>query len=251
MARNKFGAFVVVTVVATAVVTGIGWLGQGFGFHLSSALVLDAATGGFCLAWLIVLLKAPWDLYFEARAVLEDMKVSRSRGITVDAERETRVRRVSRRLLALAIFAHLASAALVAGVAQLSGGRVGFFFAAFYAISTVFRPAVSGYRHLWLWLRELRSEVKFPREDVLTMREEVTQHGLEIHAAREEIRDLRAQLATEQNARERETKELREGLASLGREFESTLARLTDNQEVIKGIQAFVRLIGDSSARTR
>ena len=249
--KGTFAGFVVLTVVATASVIGVGWVAQGFGWHLSSRLVLDAATGAFCLAWLIVLLKAPWDLYFEARAVLEDMRASRARGVTVDAAREGHVRTVSRRLLALAIGAHFLSAGLVAAIAQFSGGQVGFWFAGFFAISTVFRPAVSGYRHLWAWLRELRSEVRYPREDVLAMREEVTQHSLEMHAAREEIRDLRASLATEQNARERETRELREGQASIAREFESTLARLTDNQEVIKGIQAFVRLIGDSSARTR
>ena len=36
--------------------------------------------------------------------------------------------------------------------------------------------------------------------------------------------------------------------AALGREFETTLARLTDNQDVIRGIQAFVRLIGRADA---
>src|SRR4051812_17686421 len=205
--KGAFAGFVVLTVVGTAAVAGLGWISQTFGFHLSGTTVLDIATGAFSLAWLIVLLKAPWDLYFEARAVLEEMRASRERGITVDAAREAHIRRVSRRLLALSLFAHFFSAALVAGVAKLSGGKVGYWFAAFYALSTLFRPTISGYRHLWAWLRELREQVRYPRQDVLAMREEVTQHSVEIHAMREELRDLRAQLATEHDARERETRE--------------------------------------------
>ena len=47
--------------------------------------------------------------------------------------------------------------------------------------------------------------------------------------------------------RESEYRELRQSIHAVSREFETTVSRLTDNQEVIKGIQAFVRLITQSA----
>ena len=242
---------VFLAVVTVGVASGAGWLMQGLGFHLSTAQIVDAVTGAFCLAWMLILLKAPWDLYFESRAVLDEMRASTERAIPVDARREREVRTLSRRLLALAIFAHLASAGLAFAASRFSGGQVGQWFAVFFAVSTVFRPAISGYKHLLAWLREMRSQVRFPREDVLAMRDQVERHQNGLESAHEKIRELGERLDTERVAREKETRELREGLHSMAREFETTLSRVTDNQEVIRGIQAFVRLIGETSARTR
>jgi len=76
------------------------------------------------------------------------------------------------------------------------------------------------------------------------MRADVQRHTQEIAHAQHRIGDLERALSDEKKARETEARILREQLNSLGREFETTLARLTDNQDVIRGIQAFVRLIG-------
>jgi len=64
-----------------------------------------------------------------------------------------------------------------------------------------------------------------------------------------QMKEAREELGREAEARERETRELRQSLHAIGREFETTVSRLTDNQEVIRGIQAFVRLVAQSASR--
>ncbi|GAA3483422.1 hypothetical protein [Streptomyces yanii] len=44
------------------------------------------------------------------------------------------------------------------------------------------------------------------------------------------------------------TEEANRRIAALGREFESTVNRLTDNQEIIAGVKAFLRLLRSTDA---
>jgi hypothetical protein len=71
------------------------WLGRLAGVPLSTSLSIGA--GGVALAWLIVLVTVPWNLYFAARPAVADMAVSRERGITVRAAQEEEARRLARR----------------------------------------------------------------------------------------------------------------------------------------------------------
>ena len=216
-------------------------------FDLPAGGIVDAFVGAICLAWFFVLLKAPWDLFFQARGVAEEMVRSREAGIRVDPAREAYVARLSRRLLALALSAHVASALLAAGAAAFGGGVVGWWFAAFYLVSTAFRPAVSAYRHLRDKLRTLFTEVRFPREDVLGMRESVQEHSHAVSSLQSEVTQLRRDLAEERTERQASARELREAQDSLARELERTVTRLTDNGDVVRGIRAFVRLVSSTS----
>jgi hypothetical protein len=209
--------------------------------------LLDWVTGGICFVWLLVLLKAPWDLYFQANAALFEFQRSRERGIPLTPGREEYVRRLRGRLGWFAVGAHVVSAGLVACVARYTGGQVGYWFAAFYLVSTAFRPTAAVYSYLAGRLREILHEVKYPREDVVEMRQRLRdlEHRAEsLERQSEEARDAQS---AERAAREEEDRELRQSLHAIGREFETTVSRITDNQEVIRGIQAFVRLVVRSS----
>ncbi|HVO30523.1 MAG TPA: hypothetical protein VMV18_07295 [bacterium] len=243
----SFVGVVMLLLVAAGLAAGASWILAAFGINLALEHLVDAMTGAVCLAWSLVLLRAPWDLLFEARAVAADMRESRARGITVDVKRETEVLTLARRLLWIALGAHVVSAGLALAVSLFSHGPVGLWFAAFYALSTIFRPAAAVWSHLKARLHLLRAEIHYPREDVLTMREAVERHGHELESAKESLRALEKQLAAERESRARETRELRDGLLKVSRETETALARMTDNQDVLKGIQAFVRLIGQSA----
>jgi hypothetical protein len=59
---------------------------------------------------------------------------------------------------------------------------------------------------------------------------------------------MREEMQREAQTRELETKELRQRMNAVAREFEIAINRISDNQEVINGIQAFVRLVSQSSA---
>lgn len=237
-------AFVAAALGLAAWLLDLGDLARG---ALVSVPWPEVILGALCLLWLLVLLKAPWDLYFQAHAVLDEMARSRETGITIDAAREAYVRRTRRRLLGVALLAHAASAALAAGIALWGGGAVGWWFAAFYLVSTAFRPLVSAYRHLMRRLRQLFDEARFPREDVLAMKARVESHESTLPELRRRLDGAEKALAEERAAREAEAKELRGHVHQTARELEKSLAKLTDNQEVVKGIQAFVRLVSNAS----
>ena len=240
-------------VVIVAALGGIAWmlgLDDAVRASMASGHILDLVMGGFCLLWLLVILKVPWDLYFQAQQVAFEQQRARERKIMVPVERETYIRVLRQRLGWLAIGAHMFSAAFIALVTAFSRGQVGYYFADFYLISTVFRPAIAGYVYLRTKLLAIAEESAYPRDDIVTVLDK-------LHWQEATVRDLTDQIREEREARERETREresetleLRQHVHALSREFETTISRLSDNQEVIKGVQAFVRLITQSAQST-
>ncbi len=215
---------------------------------ISSGRLLDWVMGALCLLWLLVILKAPWDLYFQASAVAFEQERSRERAVVLTPGRAEYVLTLRRRLGLLAVGAHLGSAALIAAIAFLTGERqVGYWFAVFYLVSTVFRPAVAGYAYLSRKLSAVGEEARYPREDIAEMRGRLTSAEQTAQQLRVELDGLRSQMETETTERINDSRDLRERQNSLAREFEVTTSRLTDNKEVISGIQAFVRLIAGSA----
>jgi hypothetical protein len=82
-------------------------------------------------------------------------------------------------------------------------------------------------------LRSIGEEAHYPRQDVNELRERLR---VEEEATLNLTRSLKAQgerLQEETARREAETRDLRERMNDISREFESAISRLTDNQEVI------------------
>lgn len=235
-----------------AIASAAAWLlglGDVVRASVAAGHLLDWVMGALCLVWLIVILKAPWDLYFQAHAVAFEQERSRERGVPLAAGRETYIRGLRRRLGWLAVGAHLLSAALVAAVTYFAGSVVGYYFAAFYLVSTAFRPAVAGYTYLSRKLHAIGKETRYPREDVVELRERLKAQEEKARDLTRHLEEAGKELQREAEAREQETRALRQSLHAIGREFETTVSRLTDNQEVIRGIQAFVRLVAQSASR--
>jgi hypothetical protein len=61
------------------------------------------------------------------------------------------------------------------------------------------------------------------------------------------MKTLTRQWEEQQASWQSERRELRESVTALSRHFEQVAGSLTDNQEVIKGIQALSRLVARSS----
>ena len=236
-----------VVLLAVGAAIGLhGWLGAFVQTSLQTHL-LDWVMGGLCLIWLLIILIVPWDLYFQAHEAFFEIQRAKELNIATPPGRAEYVSVLRGRLLWLALGAHLVSAAFIAGLAFWTHGRIGYYFAAFYLVSTVFRPAIAGYVYLSGKLKAIKNEAHYPREDVVELRERLRVQEEETLNLKKQREQHSEDLKAETEGREAETRELRQRLQAVGREFESTVSRLTDNQEVIKGIQAFVRLIAQSA----
>ncbi|WP_026252121.1 hypothetical protein [Streptomyces sp. PsTaAH-124] len=220
-----------------------------------AAVVFAVGAGVLSLGWLLLLLTLPWNLYFRAHAVLAEIAVSREKGLDVSPARDAEAARIARTMLRAAVAGHVLTAALVLAVAWTTGESAGYWCAGFFLPSTFFRPAGAYFGQLRRRLGTLLKDVTYPRDDVVELnrrldRAEAGTRVLE-EKAEEQYRSL-AELRRALDALALGTHERAEvtdrQFAALGREFESTVNRLTDNQEIIAGVKAFLRLLRSTDA---
>src|SRR5215472_3504572 len=142
--RLIIGWFLVL--IGGAVTLVIVWLGHVVSVPLTALLTVGVVI--IALSWLAVLTTVPWNLYFGARRALQEMAVSRERGIAVRLGYGEEAGRISRRMLWFALGAHLGTALAAAAVAFFSGNKVGYYIAGISLLSTAFRPAAAYFGHL-------------------------------------------------------------------------------------------------------
>lgn len=211
--------------------------------QLPLTLVATVAAGIGCLAWLVVIVVLPWNLYFQARHLRFELQRSRSRGIVVSDSQEVEARTVARRMLRVSIALHLVSAALLTLGSWLYDEPLGYAFAGLYLLSTLFRPAVEYYRYVRARLSDALDEVKYPRDDIQKLVGEVRALTEGARSHDEALTTLRTDLSQLSQAMLHGDREAQRKLDSVARRFEETIDRLTDNQEIISGIKAFLRLV--------
>jgi hypothetical protein len=239
---SSFFGFVAGVLVALVVAFLVGR------FDVPFATVVTTGMGALCLVWLVVIVVLPWNLYFAARHLLQEMQKSRARGIAVRDDVEGGTRVVAQRMLRISLALHVGTAALLGVGATAYGQPAGQVFAALFLLSTFFRPGVEYYRHLRRQLAETLNEVRYPREDVVKLVDDVRtvvaaseEHARTIAELRSELHRVRAEAASRSEEHKRK-------LDAVARRFEETIDRLTDNQEIIAGIKAFLRLVQSPGA---
>lgn len=248
--------FLIVLVVGGVAASNAGWV--SFPVVLDLGMILVGLTG------LAGVLKLPWDIYFEARGLVLDQQESERRGIEVDAEEKTYARAAARRLLLLCFATHALAAALSAGASWASGGRIGYAFAGFFLVSTLFRPMGAFYQHMKARLLELRRRARVPRDDAKQLLQRLVEAEARQRELVNELGSLRSDLAEREHDAERSRARMGRHLEELDarqtaqkqaydakvdrvcREFQDSIARLTSEKEILEGMRAFVRLVKEA-----
>lgn len=264
--KKYWGAFWTAGVL-TLVAVGIAAL-----THVSAQTVVRVAIGAVSFYWLLIITTVPWNLHFRARQVRHEIGDSRARGIRVEESRDAEVRALERRLLRFAVAGHVVSAAVTATVTFFSGHVLGYWIAGFFLLSTLFRPAGAYFAYLRARIATLLKETKFPRDDVLELKQQITTLNAELEAHRtattealerafRELDGLRADLRTDTARLRDDVRLARESaennhstalnrativeqrLTTMTHHFGQTLDGLSDQQELITGLRAFLRLV--------
>ena len=127
---------------------------------------------------------------------------------------------------------------------------VSYWFAGFYLVGTLLRPAQAYFAHMRGRLAGMPRDTRFPRQDVMALTQRlIVVEDRAISLSRPDLE--RGRRVDEAGARSAERDKapdarihcLERRFESLGRRFEETVRALTDNQEVIDGIKAFLRLL--------
>lgn len=218
-------------------------LGVAMWTGVAPQTLLTWGAGGAALLWLIVLVTLPWNLHLRAREVLADMRRSRDAGIKVTDDQLAFAERVKRWTLWSSLGVHLLSAAVALAVARFADAPLGYPLAGFYLLSCVVRPASAAIAQLRRRLDSIASDTRYPRDDVLKLRNQVEAHEIAVEQHREQLRELLARHDAITAAMAAQRLDLEQKVSALARKFEDSLDRLTDNRELIAGIKAFLRMI--------
>ena len=252
----------------------VAWLGHLSGVSLRTVISIAAAAAA--LAWLIALVAVPWNLHFAARRVVAGMGVSRDRGIDIREDQESEARGIARRMLWFALGGHVVTAAAAGVVTYISGASIGYYVTAAYLLSATIRPAAAYFAHLRERIGTLSRESLHPREDVVALRERVaglikTTRGLQEELAEsrraltDDLRRTEARLAdgiehgrhvltadltrlqdehvADAAAARQRDEEMGRRIDTMIRRVDETLTRLGDQQELLAGLRALVRMV--------
>ena len=264
---------------ATAATLLIVWLARVAGVQLNT--LLSIVAGGAGLAWAVVLVAVPWNLYFAARGVTAEMAVSDERGIPVREAHRDEARRIERWMLRFALGGHVVTALAIGLVTYFSGHVIGYYFTGFYLLSALVRPAAAYFAHLRERITALTREASYPRDDVVTLQTKVVELSQAVerltddvpklrgavgqrverlearlseeiaHSAKMLVADttrLQATAAADREAAISRNAELGRKVDRMIRQFEATLDGFSDHQELQVGLRALIRMIKTDAA---
>lgn len=266
--RLIVGWFLVVTGAAAALL--IVWLDHIVKVPLTTLLTAGAVI--IALSWLVILTTVPWNLYFAARRTVQEMAVSRERGIAVQPGYDQEAGRISRQMLRFALGAHLGTALAAAVIAIATGNKAGYYIAGIALLSTAFRPAAAYFGHLRERIKVLTRESTHPRDDVATLLHradtleqsvgelrlhqqdtsedlrrtesvltDAIAHAQQVLAA--DLSRLQDMQAADRAAGRSRDEDLERRIGQMMRRIEATLEGISDHQELLAGLRALVRMV--------
>lgn len=159
----SFGFSIVILVLLCF--AGLQWL------QISTGSFFDWIIGVTIFGWLLVIVTVPWNIYFEAKAALAEAEHSIGEGITVEPNQVEYIRQVQTRSLWVVLGLHALSAIVLYSLAIAKVTSIGYFGSGAALLLTALRPAIATYRYFATRIAMLRQQFKYPREDVLELRD--------------------------------------------------------------------------------
>ncbi|MEH2075249.1 MAG: hypothetical protein V7K57_12775 [Nostoc sp.] len=205
-----------IVVVVLAAFGLLQWL------HIPAGNFLDWVIGGASFWWLLVIVTVPWNVHFQAKEVLAEAAQSTEKGIPVDEKQVKYVTLLAKRSLWVAIAFHLFSAIGLYTLAATGISTVGYISSGAALLLTILRPAIRAYEYLYARLAMIRQEWKYPREDIVELRDRFS-------ILEQKIQSLEDQLNPEQPyslsaTQQRFAEETRRDLARIAANFEELRA---------------------------
>ncbi|WP_159791078.1 hypothetical protein [Sodalinema gerasimenkoae] len=205
---TTFGGLTVFWVLLTLITFAVfQWIG------IPAGNFVDWVVGAVSFWWLMVITTIPWNVHFKAKQVVAEAQESQERGIPVDGEQVRYVTLIVRRSRSVAVVLHGLSALTLYVLAIAGVSRIGYIGSVAALLLTGLRPAIAFYQYLGNRLQTIDRAVKYPREDLLSLRDRVfaLEHNLET---------LSAQVNPEQpnsliSAQQRQVEGLRQDLTRL------------------------------------
>lgn len=140
---------------------------------------LQVPTGSFLdwviavaiFEWLLVVVTVPWNIHFEAKEAIAEAAQSVEKGITIDRKQVSYAETIAKRSLFVAIALHVISAMGFYLLAATGISAIGYISSGAALLLTFLRPTVRAYQYLAMRLAMIREQFKYPREDIVELRD--------------------------------------------------------------------------------
>eukprot|EP00455_Lapot_gusevi_P015984 TRINITY_DN1815_c0_g1_i1.p1 TRINITY_DN1815_c0_g1~~TRINITY_DN1815_c0_g1_i1.p1 ORF type:complete len:280 (-),score=104.04 TRINITY_DN1815_c0_g1_i1:91-930(-) len=224
------------------------------------ALKAGVTLGILDLAYTVF--RFPWDIYFGARRARIQALESKERGLSRETlDRDiAELKSIERKGLLSVVLAHLGSAGAVYLLSK-NTSVINKHIAWLFVGSMFLRPAYEIHDYVKKRLQELIERVHYPREDVLTLKQNVNQASArteqltdDVSNLRQQLSELRSQLNTAQVQIQSQNQELAtkykkfaDCVSRLAEKFEQSIAVVNTDQKMLAGVKAFVAMIRQAS----
>ncbi len=225
--------------------------------HVPAGSFIDWIIAVAIFEWLLIIVTVPWNIHFEAKAVLDEAAVSAQKEIKVDAKQVEYAKVIAGRSLIIAIALHLLSAIGLYALAATGISTIGYVSSAAALLLTFLRPAVRTYEYLAARLAMIRHELSYPREDVWELRNRFNTLEDTVKRMEEQLdpEEPYSWVATSQRFQEETRKELARLATSLeefkanndsqhqrlSREAQQAIAQLTTDGQFLDHVREIIR----------
>ncbi|MEO1432750.1 MAG: hypothetical protein AAFV71_27525 [Cyanobacteria bacterium J06633_8] len=176
-------------------------------FNVPAGNFLDWVIGGASFWWLLVIVTVPWNVHFKAKETLFDAEQSIQKEIPVDDKQLNYVKVLVKRSLIIAISLHIISTIGLYTLAATGISAVGYISSGAALLLTGLRPAISAYEYLYARLTTIGKELKYPREDIVTLRNRFSTIEEKVHLIEQQLNpDNTDSLAAKLEANTNETR---------------------------------------------
>jgi hypothetical protein len=128
--------------------------------------LVDWLTGIAIAWWLLAVVTIPWNMHFEAKALVDEARTSEQKGIAVQPDDVAYAHKIANRYRQVAIGLHLVSAVGLALMAYLGLTPLGYIAAVVALLLTFLRPLMRMFEYVVARLAAIRQQIHYPRDDV-------------------------------------------------------------------------------------
>ena len=226
-------------------------------FHVPAGYFLDWIFGGASFWWLLIIVTVPWNIHFKAKETLFDAEQSIEKKISVDEKQLKYVKLLVKRSLIIAIFLHILSTIGLYTLAATGISAVGYISSGAALLLTGLRPAISAYEYLYKRLTNIGRELKYPREDIVELRNRFNAVEEKVFIIEEQLNPENADsLAAKQKTHSQQTRKELATIAAtieelkatnkieherLSRESKQAIAQLSTDGQFLEHVREIIR----------
>jgi hypothetical protein len=157
--KNVFSALVGITFISILVFGTLQWL------QIPKGTMIDWIIGVIAFWWLLLVVTIPWNMHFQAKEVLDEIRISEDKKLTVNPNDRVYAQKIAKRYLMLALILHLISTVVLYILAYLGISSIGYWGAGIALLLTGLRPALRMQAYVVQRLSAMKQEIRYPRDD--------------------------------------------------------------------------------------